>query len=510
MSEIILATLNARYIHASLGLRYLYANMGALQAQTEIMEFTIDLRPVDVVEKLLQQQPKIIGLGVYIWNIQQTTEVVQLLKQVAPEVVIVLGGPEVSYEYEGQPIVQAADYLITGVGDVSFAKLCADIAAGKAPITKVIAGEVVALDDLALPYQYYSDEDLKHRLLYVEASRGCPFKCEFCISSLDKTAKPFELARFMTEMDRLYQRGARHFKFVDRTFNLKVSASLAVLQFFLDRLDDQLFLHFEIIPDHLPDALKEMLTRFPAGSLQFEIGIQSFNQTVQDTISRKQNNDKSKANLAWIRQHTTAHIHADLIAGLPGENLASFAAGFNQLVALDPHEIQVGILKRLKGTPIIRHTEPFQMQYNPVPPFNIVQTADMDFVTLQRINRFARYWDMVANSGRFQATKSLILGDTPFERFMQLSDWIFKQTDQTHKIALPRLFALLYQALTEHFAEDKDTVVSCLLQDYQVSGIKGFPKFLDQQTVQQFQWRQQRQDGKTAPARQARHMQMPT
>ncbi|MEZ5447883.1 MAG: radical SAM protein [Thiolinea sp.] len=271
--------------------------------------------------------------------------------------------------------------MITGPGEDSFRQLCEQLLDGQRPLNKVIPGIRAALPQLASPYPWYSDEDLRNRFIYVEASRGCPFKCEFCLSALDKTAYPFELEAFLQDMDRLWQRGLRNFKFVDRTFNLKAATTARILDFFLERLDEQTFLHFELIPDHLPDALRERIQRFPPGSLQFEIGIQSFNPEVQALISRKQDNETSKANLRWLREHSHAHLHTDLIFGLPGEDLDSFAAGFDTLVALQPHEIQVGILKRLRGTPIIRHTEAFRMIYNPQPPYNILSTDRVGFAT---------------------------------------------------------------------------------------------------------------------------------
>ena len=448
---ILLATLNARYAHASLGLRCLLANMGELKAQTELREFVIGTRTTDIVEKLLAAAPRIIGFGVYIWNVDETTKIVALLKRLAPEINIILGGPEVSHESVAQPIVQLADYLITGWGDVTFPKLCAQILTGPQPLMKIHTGEQPPLSDLMLPYDLYTDEDIAHRTLYVEASRGCPFKCEFCLSALDKTAWPFALDDFLAELEKLHARGARLFKFVDRTFNLNIKTSLKIMQFFLDKLaahpDDPVYAHFEVVPDHLPDALKKSIQLFPPGALQFEIGIQSFNPDVQALVSRKQDNDKAAENIRWLCQHSNAHLHVDLIAGLPGEDIASFARGFDKLVALQPHEIQFGILKRLRGTPIIRHTEAYGLIFDPAPPYTILATDRISFADMQRLVRFARYWDLIANSGRFANSLPVILDAHPFNRFMALSDWLFDETDATHRIALERLAVLVAQWL---------------------------------------------------------------
>lgn len=480
MPDIVLTTLNAKFIHASLGIRYLFANLGELRTRAQIAEFTIDQRPTDIAEKLLALKPRILGLGVYIWNAEQIAQLIAVLKRVAPDLIIVLGGPEVSYEQAGQPSVELADYVITGQGDFAFRALCEQMLAGEKPDQKIINAVAPRLDDLELPYPYYSADDLKHRLIYVEASRGCPFKCEFCLSALDKTALPFNLDRFLEAMDVLHQRGARHFKFVDRTFNLNVNSSRRILQFFLDRLTDDLFLHFEVIPDRLPDGLKELLVLFPPGSLQLEVGVQTFNPDIQNLISRRQDNDRTEDNLRWLRQQSHAHIHADLIVGLPDEDLTSFGAGFNRLYALRPHEIQVGILKRLRGAPISRHTQTFDLRFAPEPPYTILSTSRISFGDMQRMTRFARYWDLIANSGRFSATVPLLLDEDPFGRFLNFSDWLFATTGQTHRIALSRLFELLHQALIGPFGLNEERVLDMLALDCAARGSKGCPGYLQE------------------------------
>jgi len=405
-----------------------------------------------IVEKMLACQPSVIGLGVYIWNVEETAKVVAMLKAVAPDVTLILGGPEVSHEPEAQPIVHLADYVITGWGEATFPEICRLIDCGRRPPQKILAGMQLRLADMKMPYRFYSSEDIAHRTLYVEASRGCPFKCEFCLSSLDKTAWAFDLDNFLAEMEALYARGARRFKFVDRTFNLNVNSCLRILQFFLDKIaadpDNAVFAHFELVPDHLPSALKECISQFPPGTLQLEIGLQTFNEEVQALISRRQNNDASAENIRWLIEHSHAHLHVDLIAGLPGEDIDSFAQGFDRLIGIGPHEIQFGIIKRLRGTPIIRHTADHGLVFDPSPPYTILATNRINFAAMQRLVRFARYWDMVANSGKFAHTLRLILDDEPFVRFIDFSDWLYAKTSATHGIALERLAALVEEWLT--------------------------------------------------------------
>jgi hypothetical protein len=479
MSDIVLSTINARFVHAALGLRYLRANMGALRESTQIVEFVLGDRPADMAEKLLAMQPRIIGFGVYIWNVEETTRLVGILKRIAPDIIIVLGGPEVSHETEEQRLCALADYVVTGWGDVTFPRLCADLMAGHQPPARVLAGEQPPLKDIAFPYDEYSDDDIARRFVYVEASRGCPFKCEFCLSALDKTAWPFEIEKFINEISRLHDRGVRHFRFVDRTFNLKIAASLAILEFFLERLSDDLFIHFELIPDHLPDKLKAAILRFPRGVLHFEIGIQTWDEATQARISRRQDNALAEANLRWLRDESPALMHVDLIAGLPGEDLESFGRGFDRLHALRPHEIQVGILKRLRGAPIDRHTAGHAMRYSPDAPYTVLATDVIGFNDMQRIIRFARYWDLVGNSGRFPGTLPLLLADAPFARFLRFADWLFARTGKTHEFSLEKLCGFLHDFLIDS-GTPSPVAAGTVLADYAASGAKGRLPFMNE------------------------------
>ena len=500
---IVLCTLNARYIHASLGLRYLLANMerhgsASLRQQTVLREFTIHRPAQQVVDELLATlcaapvgSSCIVGFGVYIWNVTQSSAVVRLLKAQRPDILLVLGGPEVSHETQQQAIVALADHVITGWGDVSFPRLCLALRHGPQPLMKIIPGVQPPLEEIALPYAGYSDADLAHRVLYVEASRGCPFKCEFCLSSLDKTAWAFPLEPLLEELERLHGRGARHFKFVDRTFNLKVEASVRILQFFLDRMSPGLQLHFEVIPDHLPQPLKDLLRQFPQGVLQLEVGVQSFDEIVQQRISRRQDNARTEANLRWLVQQTQAHLHTDLIFGLPGEDLDSFARGFDRLWALGPQEIQLGLLKRLRGTPITRHSLEFAMVYDGAPPYAVLQTGAADATTVQRFMRLARYWDLIANSGRFPRARALLLdgpatpaasdddgGASPFRRFLAFSDWLWESSAQTHGFKPEALLDWLFDYLLTQRAFPAETARAALRDDYLASGARSNPQAL--------------------------------
>ena len=470
MPGIVLTTINARYIHASLGLRWLYANLCELRTQACIQEYSLSDQVVDMAEKILENGPAIVGIGTYIWNAAEVRRLVRVLKQVSPATCIVLGGPEVSH----LPLrvdLSEADYLLQGEGEVSFHTLCTAILTGNPPREKLIPAVPVEINGLKLPYPFYTDEDLAHRITYVEASRGCPFTCEFCLSSMEKRVRPFDTERFMAELEELWQRGARTLKFVDRTFNSNPEAAGRILDFFLAKLPP-FHVHFEVIPDHFPESLKERLRGFPAGTLQLEVGIQTLHPKTAANISRRLHFNRIRENLAFLERETTAHLHVDLIVGLPGESPEQFGANLNALAALTRGEIQIGILKKLSGTALSRHDLEYDMVYSPDPPYEILRNNLYSFVEMQTMKRLARFWDMVYNSGNFRRTAPLLWPDADvFGGFLDFSRWLYRETRATWQISLPRLAELLFRYLVNKKGLDTTEVADSLAADILI--IKG-------------------------------------
>lgn len=535
MHTILLTTLNARYAHTALGLRYLYANMHELQKGTAIIEFTMNEQIQSIAEDLLKHQPKIIGIGVYIWNAAQSAELIQTLKKVSPETIIILGGPEAGY-LPHRVDFSKADYIISGEGEVAFYELCKEILTPSWTATasprsdeinnfenyfSVIASETkqsiqkniphfirASLPDLKsihLPYTAYNDEDVAHRYIYVEASRGCPFECEFCLSSIDEKVRNFPLDQLLEEFELLWQRGARSFKFIDRTFNLNMSFANRILDFFLSK-EPPYFAHFEVIPDHFPDVLKEKIKQFSAGSLQLEIGIQTLDPIIAKGINRPLKLEKIFDNLRFLENETSAHMHLDLIVGLPGETLEGFGRNLDLLVSLTHSEIQIGILKNLSGTTLSRHDKEHGMIYSDTPPYDILQNNLLSFAQIQKMKRFARFWDIFYNSGSFTKTVPLLWESRHceqseaiqwtatamprsdvksigvFHSFYAFSEWIYTQTLSTWKISLERQIALLHTYLCEHC--DREKVEAALIEDLSMRPEKTIPFFLRQSTVE--------------------------
>lgn len=495
MHSIVLTTFNARYSHASLGLRCLYANLRELKPRSVIREFVINENVQQIAERILAEGPEIVGIGAYIWNATDVAELIAVLKKVSPETVIVLGGPEASH-LPHRADFSGADYIIGGEGEVAFYELCRDLLDGERPAERFIKAPMVDVAAIALPYDDYSDEDIAHRYVYLETSRGCPYLCEFCLSAIDEKMRYFDIGVMTGEFEKLWRRGVRSFKFIDRTFNLKLTYANAILDFFLAR-DEPLFLHFEVIPDHFPEALRGRIAQFAPAALQLEVGIQTLNPTVADTIHRPLRPEKIEENLRFLEEHTHAHLHLDLIVGLPGETLESFARGLDTLVSWSGGEIQVGILKKLSGTTMARHNDPFGMVYSDTPPYDVLKTAHVSFDEIQKMKRFARYWDILYNSGNFSQSVRLLWPEGEvFKGFWEFSAYLYRETEATWKISQERIARLLFDYLTGPKALDADAVGTAMAADLARSRGHRLPPFLQP-------YRHPRADARTEPARAA-------
>jgi radical SAM superfamily enzyme YgiQ (UPF0313 family) len=479
-SDIVLLGINARYRHTAFGLRCLQANLGELESRSVLVETTISQFPMEIVERVLKHNPRIVGLGVYVWNTTLCEQVSQLLKTIRPDIHLVLGGPEISYETESQLLFGVADTIVCGEGEAVFAGLCRDLLDGESPQQKVFQGTAPPMEELASPYRLYTDEDIAKRVTYVEASRGCPYRCQFCLSSLDKAVRAVDPEAFFADMNDLIERGARDFKFIDRTFNLNIQFSLSILEFFLNHERQDFSLHFEMVPDRLPEELRQALQRFPPGMVQLEIGIQTFNPDVSKRIQRPQRIERITENLQFLRQHTEMYLHVDLIVGLPGESVASFGEGFDKLLEFEPHEIQVGVLKRLKGTPIVAHDQEFEMKYSPLPPFEILSNVDLSFEVAQEMKCFAKYWEMVANRGQFQRTAPLIWRDqdSAFVAFHDFSMWLYERVKRTTHINLLRLAEHLFDYLVTIRGLDEHEAGKAIVADLHRTGGRSIPQRL--------------------------------
>ncbi|MCX7010445.1 MAG: radical SAM protein, partial [Kiritimatiellaeota bacterium] len=349
------------------------------------------------------------------------------------------------------------------------------------PRKKIIHTAPPDLAQLALPYPLYSDRDLATRFTYLETSRGCPFGCEYCVSAIERGVRTFDPARVLPEFERLLARGLKRVKFVDRTFNLDADRGREILEFFYDRAAPDLQVHLEITPSCLTPAWRALLRRAPPGLLRLEVGVQTFSEETNARIGRQQTAAAAEDELRFLRQETTALIHADLIAGLPGQTLEMFGADFDRMIHLQPHELQVGILKRLRGTAIARHDTEWAVHWHPEPPYDLLENKLLDAATVAELKRFARFWELLGNRGRFEQTLPLLwsaLPDSPFSKVWNLCAQLFPRFGKTHGIPLFELAYALSDHLINTLGRDRQLVTAALRADLARSGALHLPNWL--------------------------------
>ncbi|MCU0664062.1 MAG: DUF4080 domain-containing protein [Myxococcota bacterium] len=502
MTDIVLCTANARFAHASLGLRCLLANLGELRTRAMILEVTLEDRARDIAEKILAQEPRIVGLGVYIWNVDLMAQVAGVLRRVAPQVKLVLGGPEVSCPSDLPAMASLGHHVVCGEGEERFASLCQALLDGLAP-PFFWDGPPPDLLHLAFPYELYDEADLAHRWTYIETTRGCPHGCEFCLSALDRKVRRFPAQGTAHELTRLLQRGARKLKVLDRTILPRQLRLLADVV--RPYAHDGLFLHLEAVPDRLTDRDLELLAEFPKGAVQIEAGIQSLDSAVLKRISRKQSQAKALERLRTLLERTFAHVHADLVVGLPGETMDSLATGFDSLLETGVHEIQVGMLKRLRGAPIARHEGPFDLRFEGHAPYEILATSTIDFDQMQRLRRLSRVFDLVHNSGRFRGfCKSLVHGRSAFEAHLALADSVQGRAGRTAKLSLSNFAGYLFDHATLDLGKDPRAVAEMITSDLERTSREAPPARVQQHLDPQ-RPRASRAMASDLPQRQSRH-----
>jgi radical SAM superfamily enzyme YgiQ (UPF0313 family) len=451
--SILLVACNARYGHCAYAARSLAASLAEHGLAASILETDLDVQPFQLAAEIVSRQPRVCGFSVYLWNVRQVRETLAILQRVAPGVRIVLGGPEI---VPGCECVWRglADDLVAGEGELAFRELCgqavgAPVAECRAQLPKsagstprLVVAPPPALTDLALPYDLYSDEDLAHRTLYAEGTRGCPFTCAYC-SSAGSALRAFPPERLLPALDRLLARGARALRFLDRSLNADEPQACALLDFFLARHPGRVRLHFEIMPCRLGNGLRERLAAFPAGSLHLEVGVQTLHEPAARAVGRRTPTAVVLETLQFLARDTRATVHADLIFGLPGEDERTFAAGFDLLVrTFDFPELQVNLLKRLPGTPLACAPQFAGLVFNPHPPYELLASDALDFDAIVRLQGFARCWELVHNRGRFpRAAASLWQGDgvSPYARYLALSQRILAAEGRLHALGAERL-----------------------------------------------------------------------
>lgn len=436
----VLSTLNAKYIHTNLAIRCLKAYC-ADEFEVELAEYTIKDPAMNIITDLYRRKPDVVGFSCYIWNIEQTVDIVRMLRKVLPEVTILLGGPEVSFDTdEWMKRVPEVDFIIMGEGEATFLHLLRELDGGRSFPSVLGAayreGERIvlnpprpALDLSSLPSPHRFPEDvpqIPERIVYFETSRGCPFNCQFCLSSLETGVRYFDLERAKQDLLYLIESGAKQIKFMDRTFNIKKDYAMEIFRFLIDNHRGCVF-QFEITADIMwPDVLEYLAEHAPPGIFRFEIGVQSTNELTNDLVKRRQNFGKLTRTVHMIKDSGKIDQHLDLIAGLPEEDYASFRQTFNDVFAMEPEELQLGFLKMLRGTGMRKDADKYGYAYMDNAPYEILGNDRLPFDDIIRIKRaediLEKYW----NAHRMDHTVKYLLHrefPTPFDFFQQFGDF---------------------------------------------------------------------------------------
>lgn len=479
-ADLLLLALHAGYVHTAISLRYLLANLGDLQARARLVEWPVRTEVETLAEDILADSPRVLLVGVYIWNLATVRRLLPVLKQRRPDLRIVLGGPEVSYAPPDEPALAWADVVVRGEGEAVVEDLCRRLLEGDLPKQAVIDAPPPVLSELHLPYALYTDEDVRHRLIYVETSRGCPYRCAYCLSACDPGVRTFPLERVLPELEQLLDRGVRLFKFLDRSFNASITHAERVLTWLLAHYRPGCVFHLEWVPDRTPDPLKQLIQQFPPGALQLETGIQSCSQEVLDRVGRRQDAGRALEHLAWLTQCPAVTVHADLIIGLPGETESQWAHGFDRVVRLAPDRVDVNLLKCLRGTPLVSMAADWDLSFEEDPPYRVLSTRDISADRIQALDRFTRLWNLFYNRGRLQRVLPLLWqdGPGPSRAFGRFSDYLFQRFGRTHGIDLLDQVRGLHDYLIEHLHRPQADVIPVLAEAYADGRRRILPAFL--------------------------------
>ena len=449
--KVLLAAINAKYIHSNLGI-YSLKTYGekmlkewglAEQAEISLAEYTINHQMEQILQDIYKRKPDVIGFSCYIWNISYVKMILADIKKVLPDVKIWAGGPEVSYHGEAflkeEP---AVDLVMMGEGEITFAHFLKALLEGEdlkqvpglmvrnadGTFTDTGFRQVMDMSQIPFPYAFMDMKELEHRIIYYESSRGCPFSCAYCLSSIDKKLRFRSLDLVLPELEWFLQAKVPQVKFVDRTFNCKKSHAMAIWQYIRDHDNGVTNFHFEIAADLLDKDELDLLSTMRPGLVQLEIGVQSTNEKTLETIRRKTDIEEIRQITATINSWHNIHQHLDLIAGLPWEDLESFKKSFNDVYEMEPEQLQLGFLKVLKGSYMEELIPDCDLLYSAAPPYEVLCTKWLSYGDVLELKDIEEMTEVHYNSRQFTCTLKELEKefDTPYEMFSFMAGYYNK------------------------------------------------------------------------------------
>ncbi|AST91421.1 B12-binding domain-containing radical SAM protein [Sutcliffiella cohnii] len=489
----IVTTLNAKYIHTNLAIRYLKA-YAEPDFDVELAEYTIKDPAMNVVSDLIQRNPEIIGFSCYIWNIEETIKIINMLKKINPNLTIIIGGPEVTYDVSyWLDRLTSVDFIVIGEGEITFKEILQQLNSdknfeqisglayrkdGKNVITP--QRNKVDLKNLPSPFRFEEDKtQLSKRVTYIETSRGCPFSCQFCLSSIEVGVRYFDREKVKDDIRYLMDNGAKTIKFVDRTFNISRSYAMEMFQFLIDEHKPGTVFQFEITADIMrPEVIQFLNDNAPKGLFRFEIGVQSTNDATNELVMRKQNFSKLSRTVSMVKEGNKIDQHLDLIAGLPEEDYNSFRNTFNDVFALRPEELQLGFLKLLRGTGLRLRAADHNYLYMDHAPYEMLGNNVLSFQDIIRIKQVEDVLEKYWNDHRMDTTVEYLVThvfETPFDFFQQFGAFWDERGWSRIGHQLEDLYKRLYEFLHETHPQKIHIIESIMKYDY-VKGQKFKPR----------------------------------
>ncbi len=459
--RILLTTLNSKYVHSNLALKYLYAVAQPWAAHVELKEYTINNTSDYVFGELIRGDYDVICFSCYIWNIRQICDLAETIKRAKPDTIIALGGPEVSFETETFLNGHLwADFVLMGEGEAVFRQWMEQLFSDEPDFDSVDGlarrsetgvvvnppAKILSMEEISFPYEYLPAEDDK--VLYYESSRGCPFRCAYCLSSVDKVIRALPMDRVKRELSYFIYKKVKQVKFIDRTFNYDAVRCREIFRYLIERDNGVTNFHFEICADLIDEETLELLAGARKGLFQFEIGVQSTNPQVLKNCGRNGNFSKLAAVVEQIREMKNIHLHLDLIAGLPGENLESFRNSFNDVYRLKPDALQLGFLKVLKGSPMADMAERYGIVWRRQAPYETLFTNDIGADELVHLKMVEELLDLYWNRGGFAHSVNFMTDlqfDTPFDFYSTFAKYYYAAGHQHKSHKKEDLYRILDQ-----------------------------------------------------------------
>ncbi|EPY2271574.1 B12-binding domain-containing radical SAM protein [Clostridium sporogenes] len=474
----LLVAINSKYIHSNLALRYLRANTEDLNYECMLKEFTINDRKENILEKIIMEKADLVAFSCYIWNLEYVEELANLIKLVKPSTEIVFGGPEVSYDSESFLRKVPGEYIIKGEGEETFREFIKckienkSLDKVKGLYIKTLNGieytgerHNISMNSVVFPYK--KEEDLKNKIVYYEASRGCPFKCKYCLSSTLHGVRFHYIERVKKEIKFLVDKNVKLIKFVDRTFNCNHKFAMEVWEYIIN-LDTDATFHFEISADLLTKEELDILSKSKEGRIQFEVGVQTTNNEVLKNINRHVNFETIKEKVEELKKLKNIKQHLDLIAGLPGEDYDSFKNSFNDVYSIEPEEIQLGFLKLLKGSPMRLEAEKWGMVYSLYPPYEILSTKDISYEELLILKKVEGVVDKYYNSEKFNNILKYFMGEfkKPFDFYYRLAMFCNDKGYFHRNISGPQYYKVFLEFNEEFLNKNNEFLKEIIKYDY--------------------------------------------